>query len=66
VLERFSAVSGADLGAEDEDVATVENGSWLDDDSSRRVRHVIFDEIPTWRASCQHLNPTAYQGEYPR
>jgi hypothetical protein len=47
VLERFSAVSGADLGAEDEDVATVENGGWLDDDSSRRVRHVIFDEIPT-------------------
>ena len=31
-LERSSAVSGADPGAEDEGVAAVEGGGWLDDD----------------------------------
>jgi hypothetical protein len=46
VLERSSAVSSADPGAEDEGVAAVENDSWLDVDGSRRVRHVISGEIP--------------------
>jgi hypothetical protein len=45
-LERSSAVSSVDLGAEDEGVATVEGDSWLDVDGSRRVRHVISGEIP--------------------
>jgi hypothetical protein len=31
-LEGSSAVSSADLGAEDEGVATVEGDSWLDED----------------------------------
>jgi hypothetical protein len=45
-LERASAVSGANPGAEDEGVAAVESDSWLDDDDrSRRVRHEIFGEI---------------------
>jgi hypothetical protein len=45
-LERSSAVSGADPGAEDEGVASLEDDGWLDEDGSRRVRHVIFGEIP--------------------
>jgi hypothetical protein len=45
-LEGSSAVSGADPGTEDEGVAVLEGDSWLDEDGSRRVRHVIFDEIP--------------------
>jgi hypothetical protein len=45
-LEGPSAVSNANPGTEDESVAAVESGSWLDDDGSRRVRHEIFGEIP--------------------
>jgi hypothetical protein len=45
-LERPSAVSYADLGAEDEGVAAVEGDGWLDVDRSRRVRHVISGESP--------------------
>jgi hypothetical protein len=45
-LERSSTVSSADLGAEDEGVATVEGDGWLDVAGSRRVRHEISDEIP--------------------
>jgi hypothetical protein len=45
-LERSSAVSSADPGAKDKGVATVEGDDWLDEDGSRRVRHVIFGEIP--------------------
>jgi hypothetical protein len=45
-LEGSSAVSGADPGAEDEGVATLEGDGWLDEDGSRRVRHVIFGESP--------------------
>jgi hypothetical protein len=45
-LERTSAISGADLGTEDEGVAAVEGGSWVNDDLSRRVRHEIFGKIP--------------------
>jgi hypothetical protein len=45
-LERPSAVSSADPGAEDEGVAAVEGDSWLDVDRSRRVRHVISGESP--------------------
>jgi hypothetical protein len=44
-LEGSSAVSGPDPGAEDEGVATLEGDGWLDEDGSRRVRHVIFGEI---------------------
>jgi hypothetical protein len=40
-LERPSAVSYAEPGAEDEGVATVEGDGWLDVDRSRRVHHVI-------------------------
>jgi hypothetical protein len=46
VLERSSAVSSADPGAEYESVAAVEGDGWLDVDGSRRVRHVISGEIP--------------------
>jgi hypothetical protein len=46
VLEGSSAVSGADPGAEDEGVAALEDDGWLDEDGNRRVRHVIFGEIP--------------------
>jgi hypothetical protein len=46
VLERSGAVSSADPGAEDEGVAALEGDGWLDEDGSRRVRHVIFGEIP--------------------
>jgi hypothetical protein len=45
-LKGPSAVSSADPGAEDEGVAAVEGDSWLDEDESRRVRHMIFSEIP--------------------
>jgi hypothetical protein len=45
-LEGSGAVSSADPGAEDECVATVEGNSWLDEDCSRRVCHMIFAEIP--------------------
>jgi hypothetical protein len=45
-LERPSAVSSADPGAEDEGVAVVEGDGWLDVDRSRRVRHVISGESP--------------------
>jgi hypothetical protein len=45
-LEGSSAVSGADPGAEDEGVAALEGDGWLDEDGSRRVRHVIFGKIP--------------------
>jgi hypothetical protein len=45
-LEGSSAVSCADPGAEDEGVAALEGDGWLDEDGSRRVRHVIFGEIP--------------------
>jgi hypothetical protein len=46
VLEGSNAVSSADPGAEDEGVAAVEGGGWLDEYGSRRVRHMIFREIP--------------------
>jgi hypothetical protein len=45
-LERSSAVSSADTGAEDEGVTTVEGDGWLDVDGSRRVRHLISGESP--------------------
>jgi hypothetical protein len=45
-LEGSSAVGDADPGAEDEGVAALEGDDWLDEDGSRRVRHVIFGEIP--------------------
>jgi hypothetical protein len=45
-LEGSGPVSSADLGAEDKSVAAVEGDGWLDEDGSRRVRHMIFDEIP--------------------
>jgi hypothetical protein len=40
------AVSSADPGAEDKGVAAVEGDSWLDEDGSHRVLHMIFGEIP--------------------
>jgi hypothetical protein len=45
-LERSGAVSSAYPGTEDEGVAAVEGDGWLDVDGSRRVRHVIFGDIP--------------------
>jgi hypothetical protein len=45
-LEGSGAISSADSGAEDEGVAAVEGDDWLDEDGSRRVRHMIFGEIP--------------------
>jgi hypothetical protein len=45
-LEGSSAVSSAVPGAENEGVAAVEGNGWLDEDGSRRVRYVIFGEIP--------------------
>jgi hypothetical protein len=45
-LERSRAVSSADPSAENEGVAAVEGGGWLEVDRSRRVRHVISGEIP--------------------
>jgi hypothetical protein len=46
VLEEPSTVSSANPGAEDEGVAAVEGDGWLDEDGSRRVRHVISGKIP--------------------
>jgi hypothetical protein len=43
-LEGSGAISSADPGAEDKGVAAVEGDCWLDEDGSRRVRHVIFGE----------------------
>jgi hypothetical protein len=45
-LQGSGAVSSADPGAEDEGVTAVEGDGWLDEDGSRRVRHMIFGEIP--------------------
>jgi hypothetical protein len=45
-LEESSTVSSADPGAEDRGVAVVEGDSWLVEDGSRRIRHIIFSEIP--------------------
>jgi hypothetical protein len=45
-LEGACAISSADPGAEDEGVAAVEGGGWLDVNGSRRVRHVITSESP--------------------
>jgi hypothetical protein len=45
-LEGPGAVSSADPGAGDKGVAAVEGDSWLDDDGSRRVRHMIFAFVP--------------------
>jgi hypothetical protein len=45
-VERSSTFSSADPGAEDEGVAAVEGDSWLDEECSRRVRHMIFCEFP--------------------
>jgi hypothetical protein len=46
VLEGSSTISSTDPGVEDEGVAAVEGDGWIDEDGSRRVRHVIFGEIP--------------------
>jgi hypothetical protein len=45
-LEGSGAVSCVDSGTKDEGVAAVEGDCWLDEDGSRRVRHMIFGEIP--------------------
>jgi hypothetical protein len=45
-LEGSGAVSSADLGVEDKGVVAFESDGWLDEDGSRRVRHMIFGEIP--------------------
>jgi hypothetical protein len=45
-LEGSSAVNGADPGAEDEGASALEGDGLLDEDGSRRVRHVIFGESP--------------------
>jgi hypothetical protein len=45
-LEGSSAVSGVDPGAEDEGIAALEGDGWLDEDGSRRVRHMISGERP--------------------
>jgi hypothetical protein len=45
-LEGSGAVSSADPGAKDEGVTAVEGDSWLDEDGSRRVRHMIFGKSP--------------------
>jgi hypothetical protein len=45
-LEGSGAVGSADPGAEDKGVAAFESDSWIDEDGSRRVRHMIFGEIP--------------------
>jgi hypothetical protein len=45
-LEGSGTVSSADPRAEDKGVAVVEGDGWLDEDGSRRVRHMIFSEIP--------------------
>jgi hypothetical protein len=43
-LEGARAIRSADPGAENEGVAAVEGDSWLEADTSRRVRHVISGE----------------------
>jgi hypothetical protein len=45
-LERSGVVGSADPRAEDKGVAAFESDGWLDEDGSRRVRHMIFGEIP--------------------
>jgi hypothetical protein len=45
-LDGPRAISDANPGIEDERVAAIESGGWLDDDRSCRVRHEIFGEIP--------------------
>jgi hypothetical protein len=45
-LEGSGAVSSADLGVEDKGVVAFESDGWLGEDGSRRVRHMIFGEIP--------------------
>jgi hypothetical protein len=45
-LEGSGAVSGADPGAEDKAVAAFEGDGWLEEDGSRRIRHMIFGESP--------------------
>jgi hypothetical protein len=45
-LEGSGAVSGADPGAEDKVVAAFEGDGWLEEDGSRRIRHMIFGESP--------------------
>jgi hypothetical protein len=45
-LEGSGAVSSADPGAEDEGVAAVEGDGWLNEDCSRRVRHMISGDSP--------------------
>jgi hypothetical protein len=46
VSEGSRAVGSADPSAEDEGVTAVEGHSWLDEDRSHRVRHVISGESP--------------------
>jgi hypothetical protein len=45
-LEGSGTVSDAHPRPEDEGVTAVESNDWLDEDSSRRVRHEIFGENP--------------------
>jgi hypothetical protein len=45
-LEGSCAIGSANPGAEDESVVALEGYGWLDEDGSRRFRHVIFGEIP--------------------
>jgi hypothetical protein len=45
-LEGSGAVSSAHPGPEKEGVAAVESDGWLDENSSRQVRHEIFGESP--------------------
>jgi pyruvate/2-oxoacid:ferredoxin oxidoreductase beta subunit len=45
-LEGTGTFSSADQGAKDKGVAAVEGDGWLDEEGSRRVRHMIFGEIP--------------------
>jgi hypothetical protein len=46
-LERSRVVISADPSAENEGVAAVEGDGWLEEDRSRRVRHVISGESPS-------------------
>jgi hypothetical protein len=45
-LEGSGAVGRVDPGAEVKGVVAFESDGWLDEDGSRRVRHMIFGEIP--------------------
>jgi hypothetical protein len=65
-LEGSCVVSSANPSAENEGVAAVEGDGCLEVDRSRRVRHVISSEIPTWRASCRCFRLATYYGEYPK